>query len=68
MWQLKKNKNSLETKKYIYKITNNIKIILKKILCEVRTRVIGSRKFPKIKENLVLCSLWNLLEIYSLEA
>jgi hypothetical protein len=34
--------------------------ILKKILWEVRTRVIGSRKFPKTKENLVLCSLWNL--------
>ena len=36
--------------------------ILKRILWEVRTRVIGSRKFPKAKENLVLCSLWNLPE------
>jgi hypothetical protein len=34
--------------------------ILKKILWEVLTRVVGKGRFPKTGENLVLCSLWNL--------
>ncbi|XP_059442158.1 uncharacterized protein LOC132174537 [Corylus avellana] len=34
--------------------------LLKKILWEIRTRVVGKGRFPKNKENLVFCSLWNL--------
>jgi hypothetical protein len=34
--------------------------LLKKILWEIRARVVGKGKFPKNKENLELCSLWNL--------
>jgi hypothetical protein len=35
--------------------------LLKKILWEVRTRIVGKWKVPRIRENLILCSLWNLL-------
>jgi hypothetical protein len=34
--------------------------ILKKILWEVRARVIGKGKFPKTRDNLSLVSSWNL--------
>jgi hypothetical protein len=37
--------------------------ILKKVLWEVRTRVAGKGKFPRTRENILLCSLWNLSEI-----
>ena len=33
--------------------------ILKKILWEVCNRAVGKGRFPKSRENLVLCSLWN---------
>jgi hypothetical protein len=34
--------------------------LLKKILWEIRAKVVGKGKFPKNEENLGLCSLWNL--------
>jgi hypothetical protein len=34
--------------------------ILKMVLWEVRTRIVGKGKFPKTKGNLVLASQWNL--------
>jgi hypothetical protein len=34
--------------------------ILKKILWEVRARIVGKGKFPKTRENLSLVLLWNL--------
>jgi hypothetical protein len=34
--------------------------ILKKIVWEVRTRIVGKGKFPSTRENTLLCSLWNL--------
>ena len=34
--------------------------ILKRVLWEMRTRIVGKGKFPKTRENLVLASLWNL--------
>ena len=34
--------------------------ILKKILWEVRARIVEKRKFPKTRGNLALVSLWNL--------
>jgi hypothetical protein len=37
--------------------------ILKKVLWEVRARVAGKGKFPRTRENILLCSLWNLSEI-----
>ena len=35
--------------------------IIKKILWEVRARIVGKGNFPKTRENLSLVSLWNLL-------
>jgi hypothetical protein len=34
--------------------------ILKKIMWEVRTRVVGKGIFSRTRENLMFCSLWNL--------
>jgi hypothetical protein len=34
--------------------------ILKKIMWEVRTRIVGKGIFSKTRENLMFCSLWNL--------
>jgi hypothetical protein len=34
--------------------------ILKKVLWEVRTRIVGEGKFPKTRGNLVLSCKWNL--------
>ncbi|XP_059429209.1 uncharacterized protein LOC132163025 [Corylus avellana] len=36
--------------------------ILKKIVWEVRNRISGRGKYPRTKENIMLCSLWNLFE------
>jgi hypothetical protein len=35
--------------------------LLRRILWEVRARILGKGKFPKTRENLLLVSLWNLL-------
>jgi hypothetical protein len=34
--------------------------MLKRILWEVRARIVGKGNFPKTRENLLLVSLWNL--------
>jgi hypothetical protein len=34
--------------------------LLKRILWEVRARIIGKANFPKNRENLVIVSFWNL--------
>jgi hypothetical protein len=37
--------------------------ILTKVLWEVRARVAGKGKFPRTRENILPCSLWNLSKI-----
>jgi hypothetical protein len=32
----------------------------KKILWEIKTIIVGKGRFPRTRENLILCSLWNL--------
>jgi hypothetical protein len=34
--------------------------ILKKVMWEVRTRLVGRGNFPRTRENIFLSSLWNL--------
>jgi hypothetical protein len=34
--------------------------LLKHIFSEIRSRVAGVKVFPKTRENILLCSLWNL--------
>jgi hypothetical protein len=36
------------------------KQLLKHIFWEIRSRVVGVKVFPRIRDNILLCSLWNL--------